>query len=510
MKNNNSFYNASNFKYFRRYIKPITINRALINMIESKEDELKSQTITSETNKDNINIIENNINQTVTKEDHITEKNIPNNIENAKKKENDFIIDLLYQKGSIEKIKKIRDLFLEFDTNKTHTLDQREIYLMFNINKIPITYDEVKQLFGFNRRNKYIKFYDFIKLALNKNFSEKFKIFIKSKVKQRLNEGEICPNDLGEMITHLSEFEQLSPEIKNKKREGFPKYLKPAPSSLPKFLLKWKLERSNLYNKNKINDSVKQSNKDIINGIIEEDNKEEQNKNSGKDVTNNTDNNKEFNNNLYKKESAFPKEKEIQNFIEISNNKLLIYNKNLTQENIKEKMLKRKQRLSKSLNTLNLINNSDIYDNYICYYPTENTFKKIKDDQIVNFSFKENKSHIPNIKNRIMEKNNTYNNQRNKDQNNMYFFNQSNKNKFKLYNHLRHFLTTNSTNYPIKRRRRHKLTEDEYVSLMSNFNVDSEHFPSIKCHNNFNHMRLNTFKNNGGYSYSSNLFLTKI
>ena len=63
MKNNNSFYNASNFKYFRRYIKPITINRALINMIESKEDELKSQTITSETNKDNINIIENNINQ---------------------------------------------------------------------------------------------------------------------------------------------------------------------------------------------------------------------------------------------------------------------------------------------------------------------------------------------------------------------------------------------------------------------------------------------------------------
>lgn len=102
---------------------------------------------------------------------------------------------------------------------------------MFNINKIPITYDEVKQLFGFNRRNKYIKFYDFIKLALNKNFSEKFKIFIKSKVKQRLNEGEICPNDLGEMITHLSEFEQLSPEIKNKKREGFPKYLKPAPSS---------------------------------------------------------------------------------------------------------------------------------------------------------------------------------------------------------------------------------------------------------------------------------------
>ena len=508
MKNNNSFYNASNFKYFRRYIKPITINKAFINLIESKEDELKFQTGNSETNKDNI--IDNNINQTVTKEDYIMKKDNSNDGENAKKKEKDFIIDLLYQKGSIEKIKKIRDLFIEFDTNKMHTLDQKEIYLMFNINKIPITYDEVKELFGFNRRNKYIKFYDFIKLILNKNFAEKFKIFIKSKVKQRLNEGETCPNDLGEMITHLSEFEQLSPEIKKKKREGFDKYVKPTPSSVPKFLLKWKLERNNRHNKKKIKDSLKESGKDIINGSIEEDNKEEQNKKSGKDVTNNHDHNKEINNNLYIKERAFPKEKEIQNFIEISNNKLLIYNKNLTQENIKEKMLKRKQRLSKSLNTLNLINNSDIYDNYICYYPTENTFRKIKDDQIVNFSFKENKNYIPNIKNRIMGKNNTYINHRNKPIKNMYFYHQYNQNKFKLFNHLKQFLTANSTNYSNKRRRRHKLTEKEYLSLMSNFNVDSEHFPSIKCESNFNHKRLNTFKNNGGYSYSSNLFLTKI
>ena len=508
MKNNNSFYNASNFKYFRRYIKPITINKAFIDLIESKEDELKFQTGTSETNKDNI--IDNNNKQTVTKKDHIMKIDISNDGENAKKKEKDFIIDLLYQKGSIEKIKKIRDLFIEFDTNKTHTLDQKEIYLMFNINKIPITIDEVKELFGFNRRNKYIKFYDFIKLILNKNFAEKFKIFIKSKVKQRLNDGETCPNDLGEMISHLSEFEQLSPEIKNKKREGFDKYIKPTPSSVPKFLLKWKLERNNRYNKNKINDSLKKSSKDIINGDIKKDNKEEQNKKSGKDVTNNHDHNKEINNNLYIKERAFPKEKEIQNFIEISNNKLLKYNKNLTQENIKEKMLKRKQKLSKSLNTLNIINNSDIYDNYICYYPTENTFRKIKDDQIVNFSFKENKGHIPNIKNRIMGKNNTYINHRNKPIKNMYFYHQYNQNKFKLYNHLRQFLTANSTNYSNKRRRRHKLTEKEYLSLMSNFNVDSEHFPSIKCESNFNHMRLNTFKNNGGYSYSSNLFLTKI
>ena len=508
MKNNNSFYNASNFKYFRRYIKPITINKAFTNLIESKEAELKSQTITSETKKDNI--IDKNNNHTVTKENHITTTDISNNMENVKKKENDSIIDLLYQKGSIEKIKKIRDLFIEFDTNKTHTLDQREIYLMFNINKIPIKYDEVKELFGFNRRNKYIKFYDFIKLTLNKNFAEKFKILIKSKVKQRLNEGETCPNDFGEMIAHLSEFEQLSPEIKNKKREGYTKYVKPTPSSVPKFLLKWELERNNRYNKNKINESLKISNKDIINYNMKDDNKVEQNRKSGKDIINNTDNNKEINNKLFMKESAFPKEKEIQNFIEISNNKLLKYNKNLTQENIKEKMLERKQKLSKSLNTLNIINNSDIYDNYICYYPTENIFRKIKDDQIVNFSFKENKKQIPNIKNRIIGKNNTFINHRNKDPKNMFFFNQYTQNKFKLYNHLRHFLTANSTNYSNKRRRRHKLTEDEYISLMSNFNVDSEHFPSIKCESNFNHMRLNTFKNNGGYSYSSNLFLTKI
>lgn len=509
MKNNNSFYNASNFKYFRRYIKPITINKAFIDLIESKEDELKSQNVTSKANKNSIT--DKNIKHSVTKEDHLTKADNSNNMENSKKKENDFIIDLIYQKGSIEKIKKIRDLFIEFDTNKTHTLDQREIYLMFNINKIPITYDEVKELFGFSRRNKYIKFYDFIKLTLNKNFAEKFKIFIKSKVKQRLNVGEICPNDFGEMLSLLSEFEQLSPEIKNKKREGQIKYVKPAPSSVPKFLLKWQLERNNRYNKKKTYDTSKNNNKDNINDSMKDDNIVEQNKKSGKDVTNNTDNNnKETKNNLDKKESAFPKEKEIQNFIEISNNKLLKYTKNLTQENIKEKMLERKQRLSKSLNTLNIINNSDIYDNYICYYPTENTFRKVKDDQIVNFSFKENKNHIQNIKNKIIGKNNTYINHRNKELKNMYFFNQYNQNKFKLYNNLRHFLTANSTNYSNKRRRRHRLTEDEYVSLMSNINVDSEHFPSIKCQNNYNHMRLNTFKKTGGYSYSGNLFLTKI
>ena len=311
-------------------------------------DMIKDNNMDENNDNNDIKDIKNDIIQNEEKlnENKPKEKNKSSSVKNSKqflkfktrvmqKKENDSIIDLLYQKGSIEKIKKIRDLFIEFDTNKTHTLDQREIYLMFNINKIPIKYDEVKELFGFNRRNKYIKFYDFIKLTLNKNFAEKFKILIKSKVKQRLNEGEICPNDFGEMLAHLAEFEQLSPEIKNKKREGYEKYIKPMPSSVPKFLLKWELERNNRYNKNKINNSLKISNKDILDDNIKNDNKEEQNKKSGKNIINNTDNNKEINNKLFMKESAFPKEKEIQNFIEISNNKLLKYNKNLTQENIK-------------------------------------------------------------------------------------------------------------------------------------------------------------------------------
>ena len=43
MNTNNKFYNISSFKFFRRQLKPIDIDKAFIKLFENKEEKLKIQ-----------------------------------------------------------------------------------------------------------------------------------------------------------------------------------------------------------------------------------------------------------------------------------------------------------------------------------------------------------------------------------------------------------------------------------------------------------------------------------
>ena len=482
MKNSRNFYNLTSFKYFRRQLKPIDINDAFIKLIETKEEQIKSQkAITKEKENQEIDRIINN--KTNIENNNISNSNNTNNIyNNTDISKKNLCLELLYQKEELDKIKKIRDLFIEFDTDKSRSLDQKEIYLMFNINKIPIKYDEVKELFGFSRRNKYIQFSDFIDLTVNPEFSEKFKNFMMSKVRSRVKEGVICPNDFNDMLSHLCEFGQLPPELKNQSKNGI-NYKKNTRPSLPKYLLEYRKKRDSTFQKDKIFDLSKKKNifkkKSFLenirkkNDIFEEINGKEDNNNFN--VNRNSVKNNNINNNtafIKEAPNLFEMDREYSNFIELSRKKLYRFSQNLGNKNIKDKIRKRKEKLSQSLEMINNNTNSDIGDNFISYYPTENVFKKIKEDKIINFPTKINNESIPNIKSSI----NHSKDKRNSIKLN-YDFNFRDKfqllklkNRFKLMNFIK----------KSNKKKKKELKDNDFISFLSSLNLNEPHFPIIR------------------------------
>ena len=471
MKNIKKFYNSTSFNYFRRKLKPIDINNAFIQLLESKEKLINSQkTIPIE--KESIDI-----HTTTNKTSNIENITLSNNKDeiyyNTGINRKNSCLELLYPKSSLEEINKIRDLFIEFDTDKSHMLDQKEIFLMFNINKIPIKYEEVKELFGFSKRKKYIKFYEFINLTINPKFYERFKKFISNNVKCRVKEGDICPNDYKDMLTHLCEFGQLSPELKKQTRNGI-NYKKNTSPSFPKYLLELKNKRNSTFHKNKTIDISKKKNlkrnsfSDKINENIDQLDKINDKENSNKiyankdfkkdnNIINNTINNKESPN-------LFEIDREYSNFINLSRKKLQRYHNNLEDKNIKDKIMQRKEKLSQSLEIINNNTNSDIGDKYICYYPTENVFKKMKEKKIIDFQSKRKES-IPNIK---------------KNRNSIKLYYENNfKNRFQFFKNRNHLKSTDFINI-LHRNRKKKFKEKDFIALLSKLNLNDPHFPVIK------------------------------
>ena len=93
---NNIFYNVSYFKFFKRHIKPKEMEKELINLIYSKKGD-----------------------------------NSPKPDRNNSSKEKKLNLDVYFQKNSINIINKIRDLFIEFDVDKSNSFDQNKFYQMF-------------------------------------------------------------------------------------------------------------------------------------------------------------------------------------------------------------------------------------------------------------------------------------------------------------------------------------------------------------------------------------------
>ena len=198
---NNGVYNINTFEFYRRQIKQEDLDRAFIKLIEDQEK------INAEKEK----MANNESTEIPMKLPEIRKRN--------KDGEKNINLNLIYPKISIERIMRIRDLFLEFDYDKNRTFDQDEVYSIFVMSNIPIKYEEVKELFGYSSKKKFLSFSEFINLTINERFSMRFRKLIMDKIRYRTKEGDICPNDFNDMLAYLSEFGKLSSEVKSQIRE---------------------------------------------------------------------------------------------------------------------------------------------------------------------------------------------------------------------------------------------------------------------------------------------------
>ena len=97
-----------------------------------------------------------------------------------------------YDEATFEKIKKLKDIFVEFDQKGSRKMGIDEITSLFNQNDIKVNEDELVKLFFQNKKYKkkdydklYLNFYQFLKFALNKGHD--FRLFMR-KLKSKLEE----------------------------------------------------------------------------------------------------------------------------------------------------------------------------------------------------------------------------------------------------------------------------------------------------------------------------------
>jgi hypothetical protein len=368
------FYNISYFKFFRRQIKPIEMEKEFINLISSKN-----------------------------------ENNYPITERNVYPKEKKINLDIFFQKHSIDLIKKIVDLFVEFDKDKSNSFDRFEFFKMFNINKIPIKMDEIIYLFKFNAQKKTISFFELINLTFNPDFDLRYKEVI-SKIKPRLELGIICPNDFSEMLSHLCEFGKLSADAKKIRKS----------ISKPK-----KIELNSLINNNnkhyiksktkdEINNikTITKIGKNIINKISFNINKEDYLKKSSKKLIYNRNRNKNIMESftdpeLFKTINKFKEEENymVNNYktiLEIAKKKLIRNELLFKNINYRNKYEKSKKNLAKSIDTLYKIN-PNINNTYISYNPLKQKFINLNTGNDYDFKI------INNYKSKILKNNKTEN-----------------------------------------------------------------------------------------------------
>ena len=477
MKGRQKIYNINTFNFYRRQFKPEDLERAFIKLIEKEEKKKYEEKFLS--NKNKFNLEKNSfskINNTFLK----NSKRITLSSDNNKNILKNVNLNLIFPKISMERIMKIRDLFLDFDADKNRAFDKDEIYLMFNMNKIPITKKEVIDLFGFNNRKKYVNFFDFIQLTVNEQFSNKFKKLIMEKIKFRCSKNDICPIDFSEMLSHLCEFVKLSPELKDRTRELLLK-------NIAKNTKRGSKTVNNIGNERIRRNSIFS---DFVKNLYENNKKDNFDFNNLKDI-----------NEIRENPNLSKQEKEFNNFMEISEKKFGRFKEYFKKTNIIDIILKRKEKVSNSLKIINNIN-PEIAKNYICYYPTDNIFKSQNDNKILSLSFfKDNKKYQNKQYMDTEEKERDLLD--NKTKRNIYLRNNYNyKNNFmKLVKNKK--LTNYSVNSKYKRKES-KLKEKEYLSILSGLTLN---YPYLSLNKQqLDNTGYNSVKNRT--KYSENTFVT--
>jgi hypothetical protein len=346
-------------------------------------------------------------------------------------------------------------------------------------------------------------------MTSSEEFSKKFKDLIINRVKQRTKENDICPTDFNEMLSYLCDSDRLSLEEKNEKKSRNFNYVKDTSPKLPRYLLKSLNNRNKMLIKNRTldlsdsNSFFKSTNlKEEKNMINIEDNQKDNNEKSNNAFTNSqTDVNNIIS--FAEKTSLANKEKELKNMIDISNRKIKKYRENFNNINLHDKLIQRKEKLSKSIDLINNIN-SDIAGNYISYYRKEDVFKNVAENRIIPFSFKKIKNSYPKIKNIKLEYHFSMDHFKNKDDIN--FINQRKMNSQKLVkigknSDISHFSKENIKD---------KIIEKEYATLLSKFNLNTVNFPIIKSQKESSKLKLRFNYNKIKEGNSENTITTTI
>ena len=179
-KMSNLFYKADYFRFFKRQYKIDDINNGLISYISIKGSSPQCPHPTSKkpitkTTKDPNSQYFPSTTQSYKMIELTHKKAVPSYMKQIERKSKTIETDfekkskkfcpfLIYQKSTLEKVRKIRDLFVQFDTNKNKVFDKNELLSMFHCNNIPITVNELSSLFSFSKRKQSLSFLDFIRL----------------------------------------------------------------------------------------------------------------------------------------------------------------------------------------------------------------------------------------------------------------------------------------------------------------------------------------------------------
>lgn len=129
------------------------------------------------------------LNESVTKRRHREMIQYLENLKASKSREEHIKINpkYFYNRATFEKIKKLKDIFLEYDHNGDGKFQLNEITRLFNMNDIKTSKDEIAKLFFQDKNYKkgenlrlYLNFYEFLKFSLNhdqefRNFMRKIK-----------------------------------------------------------------------------------------------------------------------------------------------------------------------------------------------------------------------------------------------------------------------------------------------------------------------------------------------
>lgn len=131
--------------------------------------------------------------------------------------------ELLFQKSTLDKIYQLRDIFLEFDEDRSRTLEISELFKMFNSNGIPVSKDELIDLFTWKTEEKKqiweykLTFLDFVEFSLSDVCEVKFRELMK-KIKQRMNQQVYFPMTLKQSLEYIFNKGKINTNIKKIQR----------------------------------------------------------------------------------------------------------------------------------------------------------------------------------------------------------------------------------------------------------------------------------------------------